>query len=693
MRIPLLVLLLAAPSFAASGPEALARTVTIYRDTYGVPHVYAKTDAGAVFGLVYAMAEDNFWQLETDYIGLVGRQAEVDGLPGLMPDILVRAWEVEKNAKAHYEHASPQLKEVCDAFAAGLNYYLAKHPEVHPRLLTRFEPWFALAEEHHGPAGTGITFAERLAAFPVLGDAPATGRRQADPNEGSNMWAVAPGRTADGHALLLINPHVPFFGGGQRYEAHLHSDQGLDVSGFAMLGAPYIWSGHNRYLGWSHTNNYAQTVDVYVEAFDVAGDPLSYRYGSGHRRAAEWTDTVRVKTADGVETRTVTFRKTHHGPILGVRNGQALAVRAATVPDGGRMEESWLVDKSRNLREFQTALARRAYTGSNTIYADVKGNIYYLHGNAVPRRSLKFDWSKPVDGSDPETEWQGLHTMEELPQVLNPKSGWVQNCNSTPFLTSGGGDNPKASDYPAYMAPEADTPRSQRSRTILDGSGKFTFEEWTRLGLDTKVGIAAARIAELKDALKQVAPERSAPLAEMMAALEQWDQVGRTDSVATTLFVRTEEARRGGARPVEALEKVKANLEGAWGTWRVSWGDVNRLQRIHTSGRQEQFSDDKPSMPVPGAPTFTGTIFTFGTRAAAGQKRQYGTVGDTYIAVVDFGKTPVARSLLVFGQSADPASPHFFDQAKLYSTGQFKPAWFKLAEIRRHAEKKYQPGQ
>jgi acyl-homoserine lactone acylase PvdQ len=686
-------LLAAAASFGAERPEALARSVTIYRDSYGVPHIFAKADAGAVFGLTYAMAEDNFWQLETDYIGLIGRRAEVDGPAGLMADVLVRAWEVEKRSKEQYEHGSAELRSICDAFAAGINYYLAKHPEVHPRLLAHFEPWFALAEEHHGPWGTGIAMAERRQAFPELAAAPATGLRPPDPNEGSNMWAVSPARSRDGHALLLINPHVGFFGGGQRYEAHLHSGQGLDVSGFAMLGAPYIWSGHNRYLGWSHTNNYAQTADVYRETFDVPGDPLAYRYGSGHRRAEEWTETIRVKLDSGVEERKVTFRKTHHGPILGRRDGAALAVRAATVVEGGRLEESWAVDKARNLREFQAALARRAYTGSNTIYADVKGNIYYLHGDAVPRRSPKFDWTEPLDGSNPETEWQGLHKIDELPQVLNPESGWVQNCNSTPFLTSAEADSPRRDRYPLYMAPEPDTPRSQRSRAILGGTEKFSFEEWARLGLDTKIGIAAARIAELSAALKQVDAARAAKLADLVAAIEQWDQVGRNDSIAATLFVRTEEARRAGAGPVEALEKVKADLEAAWGTWRVPWGDVNRLQRVHTSGRLEPFSDDKPSVPVPGAPTFTGTIFTFGTRGGPGLKRQYGTVGDTYISVVDFGKKPEARSLLVFGQSADPASPHFFDQAKLYSTQQFKPAWFTLPEIRRHLERQYRPGE
>ncbi len=688
MRVLLLALVLS-PAFAAPAPQQLAKTVTIYRDTYGVPHIYAKTDAGAVFGLMYAQAEDNFWQLETDYIRAIGRMAEVEGAAGVSNDILTRAWETEKRARDHYEHATPPLRALCDAFAAGINYYLETHTQTKPRLITRFEPWFILAEEHRGPAGTGITQAERRRAFPALTGAVETDSAPPDPNEGSNMWAVGPSRTTTGHAMLLINPHVGFFGGGQRYEAHLHSNEGLDVSGFAILGTPYIRSGHNRYLGWSHTNNYAQTADVYLETFDVLNEPLSYRYGAEHRKATEWTDTIRVKTDTGIETRTVTFRKTHHGPILGMRDGHGLAVRAAST-NGGVMEQRWAMAKARNLREFQAALARVTLTGSNTIYADRDGNIYYLHGNAIPRRSTKYDWSKPVDGSDPETEWQGLHTIAELPHVLNPKSGWVQNCNSTPFLTSEGDDNPKRGAYPAYMAPEPDTPRSQRSRAILSGTARFTFAQWTQLGLDTKVGIAAERIPQLVEAYgKQKDPQ----FADLIAALQQWDQVGRNDSVATTLFVRWEEARRAGtADQIEALARVKQQLESAFGTWRVPWGDVNRLQRVHTSGTQEPFSDDKPSVPVPGAPTFTGTIFTFGTRAVPGQKRQYGTVGNTYISVVEFGKRPDARSLLVMGESADPQSKHYVDQSPLYSTQQFKPAWFSLREIRQHLEKSYRPG-
>jgi penicillin amidase len=715
--LPLVLLALQTYAADAAAPSgSMARHVTIYRDTYGVPHVYADTDAGAIFGLMYAQAEDNFWQIETDLARIIGRYAELEGPRGIPGDLLVRAYESEKRAREDYAQATPQFRALCDAFAAGLNYYLETHPEVKPRLITRFEPWFILAEERRGSSSNLITAEERERAFPgvnapmEVGDLRFPGELppSMDTEEGSNMWAVSPSRTTTGHAMLLINPHVGFFGGGQRYEAHLHSREGLDASGFAILGTPYIRSGHNPFLGWSHTNNYAQTTDVYVEKFDDPHDPLSYRYGSEHRKAIEWTDSIRVKTDKGVETRTYRFRKTHHGPVLGVRPSadgvtEALTVRSVAA-NGGVMAQRWAMAKARNLAEFRAALARVALTGSNTIYADRAGNIFYLHGNGIPRRSLKFDWKKPLDGSNPETEWMGLHPLADLPQVLNPKSGYVQNCNSTPFLTTDGDDNPAPAKYPAYLGPEPDTPRSQRSRAILSGSAKFTFEQWTALGLDTKIGLAATRVPELLEVygrMEQAERPRADRLRELIGVLKDWDQVGRHDSVAATLFVRMEvkavEMRRNRSEDpyllATALEQAKSDLESVHGTWRVPWGEVNRLQRVHTSGIQETFSDDRPSVPVAGAPTFTGTILTFGARPVAGQKRWYGTVGDTYVAVVEFGKIPMAKSLLVFGESADARSPHYFDQAPFYSKQEFKPAWFSLKEIKAHLERAYHPGE
>ena len=720
--LPLLLAhaLLAAPAAPKPAPK-LARAVIIHRDTYGVPHIYGKTDAAVVFGMMYAQAEDNFWQLEDDYVRILGRAAELYGQKSLPGDIVVHAYQAVDHARQHYQSADPQLRALCDAFADGINYYLATHPATKPRLLAHFEPWFLLAVEHRGPVGRGIQRSERDLAFPALAGTPLEaalrlpGDLPANPettDEGSNMWAVSAKRSASGNPLLLINPHIGFFGSGQRYEAHLHSDEGgskvgLDASGFAILGTPYIRSGHNPDIAWSHTNNYANTSDVYLETFDDPSNPLAYRYGTGHRIAVEWTEELKIRSDAGLKSVSVTFRRTHHGPVLGMRKSTdgrtiALTVRAAEAA-GGAMAQRWAMAKCRNLTQFQSALSTLALTGSNTIYADRAGNIFYLHGNAIPKRSTKFDWSRPVDGADPETEWSGLHPLKDLPQVLNPKSGYLQNCNSTPFLTSDGPDNPKRSDYPAYMVPELDTARAKRSREILSGTRKFTFDEWARAAMDTTFGLAADRLPELDraySALRSSDPARAQRISEPVAELLNWDHVGRVDSVPATLFIAMEQhaitlRRANPSDPytlIAALEESQAELQRTFGTWRVPWGDINRMQRVHTSGIDELFSDDRPSFPVPGAPSFAGAVFTFGSDPVPGQKRWYGTKGDTYVAVVELAKRPRTMSLLVFGQSADPKSPHHTDQADLYATQRFKPAWFALAEIRKHAEVSYHPG-
>jgi acyl-homoserine lactone acylase PvdQ len=711
----LLVLVCVAPLVLhAADSEQIAKSITIYRDNYGVPHVYAPTDAAAAFGYMYAQAEDNFWQIEDSYIRSLGRASEVYGAKTLEDDELVRALEIPRLAQEEYAHLPARTKALMDGATEGLNYFLARNPQVKPRLLTHFEPWYGLAFNRYALyfqfiyRRSGLRTeeiksvvepqaAKPAAAIPAhsVDDASAIDYKTAAETQGSNMWAVMPAKSADGHALLFINPHQPFFGTGQWYEGQVHSDEGWDMSGASFFGSALPTLGHNEFLGWSHTVNAPDIVDVWEETFDKPGDPLAYRYDGGYRHATEWTDTIKVKTDAGMVPHKLTFRKTHHGPVVAVREGKQLTVKMARFEEGGQLDEWYNMTRARNMEEFKKAMSATAVPMFNAVYADRDGNIFYVYNGAVPKRSQKFDWSKPVDGSTSETEWQGYHAFSELPQVTNPKSGWVQNCNSTPFLTTVF-DNPDPDKFPKYMVGEGDTARARISRRILWNKDTFTFDEWAKAGFNTYVIQAESELADLARAWEK-SPSNKA--AEAYTELANWDHVSRTNSVPMTLFMLWHEKQYGTAviraakkqDPVQSLEQVVDDLNGTFGTWRVAWGDLNRLER-RQSGGDEPFSDTVKSLPVAGAPGDVGIVFNFYARPEKDQKRRYGVAGHSFISVVDFGPQVQARSILVFGENSDPASPHYFDQSELYAKQEFKPAYFALSEIKAHAERTYHPG-
>lgn len=663
------------------------KSVTIYRDNYGVPHIYGPTDASCVFGYVYAQAEDNFWQIEDSYMRALGRASEVYGDATLTDDELVRALEIPRLSKAEYARESPRAKELLQAAADGLNYFLLTHPEVKPRLIRKFEPWQMLAFNRYA-----LYFQFIFKNTGVRPEEIATAAEK----QGSNMWAVAPSKSASGHAMLFINPHQPFFGTGQWYEGHLHSDEGWDMSGASFFGSGFPTLGHNEFLGWSHTVNQPDISDIWEEIFDKPGDRLAYRYGGGYRQATEWSDVVRVKTASGIEERRFTLRKTHHGPLVANRNGKWLAVRMARFEEGGQIDEWYAMSKARNFEEFKNAMSAVAVPMFNAVYADRDGNIFYVYNGAVPKRSLKFDWSKDVDGSDPEAEWHGYHAFNDLPQVTNPKAGFVQNTNSSPFTTTVFG-NPDPSEFPKYMVSEPDNARARISRRILWNKDKFTFEEWAKAAFNTYVIQTETEIPELVKAWEKN-PDKS--VADAVAELQNWDHVSRTGSVPMTLFTLWHEKQYGTAviraarkqDPVESLKQVVEELNTRFGTWKVSWGELNRLER-RQSGGAEPFRDDAPSLPIAGAPGDLGIVFNFYARPEQGQKRRYGVAGHSFVSVVEFGPEVKARSILVFGENSNPASKHYFDQSELYARQEFKPAYFSLADIQAHAEKTYHPGE
>lgn len=676
--------------------EKLAREVTIYRDTYGVAHVFGRTDASTVFGFAYAQAEDNFWRIEENYIAAIGRSAEIYGERRVERDRMNRALEIPRLAQEEYRRLDPHTRSICDAFAAGLNYYLRRHPEVRPRLLTQFEAWYPLAFIRYNYYQQGFVNDPALRDSDLQTAAIDPSIRE---NQGSNGWVINPSKSATGNAMLFINPHLPFFGSGQVYEGHVHSDEGWNFTGYTRFGFPFPYVGHNDNGGWVSTDNAADLTDVYAETFDDPKRPLAYRYGKSYRIATEHKEEILVKTATGQEKRSFRMVRTHHGPIVAERAGKKLAIKMAKFEDDGWLREWYLMTRARSVADLKKAMAPLNMLFGNVMYADRQGDTFYLYNGAVPRRDPRFDWKKVLDGSDPATEWKGYHTIDELPQLTNPKAGWMQNCNGTPFLLTSEG-NPDPKKFPSYMVQEKDNLRSEVSRLILANKGKFTFEDWRRAAFDTYVLGADTYLPSVLVAVRNrldKAGAASGDLREAFAVLSAWDRRSTNDSVAMTLFVLTlDEAGEAGmsseAAIADAFAKAVQTLEKSFGTWRVAWGEISRLQRYDES-KGESFSDGGSSVAVPGVSGRDGGVFTFYAAPQQGLKRRYGVAGGTYVSVVEFGPKVRGYSVHVFGSSGDPENKHFMDQSPMYARGEFKPAWITLPEIKQNLERAYRPGE
>ena len=682
-----MILLMALLCHIQATANPLARDVTIYRDTYGVPHVFGRTDASTVFGFAYAQAEDNFWRVEENFISALGRSSELYGEKTLDEDRLNHALEIPRLAQEEYARLDRHMRSLCDAFAAGFNYYLERHSEVKPRLLTKIEPWHTLAFIRYNYFQNGFARDRNLGR---TGLQMAASDNDLKPHTGSNGWVVGPSKSASGNALLFINPHLPFFGPGQVYEGHVHSEEGWNFTGYTRFGFPLPYVGHNDNGGWVSTDNAADLTDVYLETFDDPARPLAYKYGDEYRVATEHVEEIRVKTANDIETRKFTMRKTHHGPIVAARDGKMLSLRMAKFEADGWLREWYDMTRAKSLNELKRAMTPLNMLFGNVMYADRQGNTWYLYNGAIPKRDPRFDWTKPLDGSDPATEWKGYHTIDELPQLTNPKTGWMQNCNTSPFLLTSEG-NPDPKQFPKYMVQEGDNPRGAISREILSSKTKFTFDEWRRLAFDTRVMSAGKDLEALLAALKQ---PNEARLREVYNELARWDRRSANDSIAMTIFSLYHERRLRDEKleVLAALNDALNPLERDFGTWKVAWGELNRLQRIDES-RDEDFNDSRPSLAVSGVNGNDGAVFTFYAAPERGQKRRYGVAGGTYISVVEFGPRVRALSVHTFGASGDPTSRHYMDQSALYTRGEFKPAWLTLADIRANLEKAYRPGE
>jgi acyl-homoserine lactone acylase PvdQ len=713
----LFALVVASVPFAFAAPkdqetsrwEQEARNVTIIRDDWGIAHVYGKTDADAVFGMIYAQAEDDFNRVETNYINGMGRLAEAEGESKIYLDLRMKLFIDPNELKKQYAASPAWLQALMNAFADGLNYYLAKHPDVKPRVIQRFEPWMALSFSEGSIGGDieRVNLAQLEAFYGKVPVSPTTASLyESEPAEpsGSNGMAIAPSNTVGHHALLLINPHTSFF---FRSELQMVSEQGLNAYGAVTWGQFFIYQGFNDRAGWMHTSSGVDAIDEYLETVQKKGDRFFYKYGSEERPLTTSEITVPYQTGQGMAEKKFTVYRTHHGPIVREANGKWVSIRLMQ-ENIKALEQSYLRTKARNYRAYRETMELKANSSNNTIFADADGDIAYFHGNFIPKRDTSFDWTKPVDGSNPATEWQGLLSIDETPHLLNPKSGWLYNVNNWPW-SAAGASSPKKEDYPVYVERGGESARGLHAIRVLENKKDFTLESLIAAAYDSYLPWFEKTIPALIKAWDETpaANPLKAKLAEQIALLRKWDLRWSATSVATSLAVfwgnelnRPAGARSGGFTDIsqasadqllQALAAASDKLQADFGSWKTPWGEINRFQRL-TGDIVQPFNDAGPSIPVTFTSSTWGSLASFGARAYPGTKKWYGTSGNSFVAVVEFGDKVRARAVTAGGESGHPASPHFNDEAQRYSTGDLREVYFYRSQLKGHTEREYHPG-
>ena len=698
--------------------QAEAARVSITRDTWGIPHVQGQSDADAVFGMMYAQAEDDFSRIEANYLTALGRTAEAEGEDAIWADLRQRLYVDPVELKAEYARSPAWLQVLMRAWADGLNFYLATHPEVKPKVLIRFEPWMALSFTEGSIGGDieRISLSD-LKTFYGTPTPPTPEESGAAPREpsGSNGIAIAPKLTAGGKALLLINPHTSFY---FRSEAQVTSAQGLNVYGASTWGQFFVYQGFNAKAGWMHTSSTVDNVDRFAERVIKKDGGYAYRYGKAERAVTAATVTLHYKKPDGaMGERAFTTYRTHHGPVVAIKNGRWIATALMWKPVPA-LEQSWLRTKTTNLRSFLRVAWRRANSSNDTLFADAAGETAFLMPQFMPRRDDRFDYTRPVDGSDPATDWKGLHSLSSLPSVLNPNVGWAHNTNDWPW-SAAGPDSPKAADYPRYMDQVGGNARGVHADLLLTGKTGWTPDSLRAAAFDSYLPAFATLLPPLIaawDALPADDAQR-ARLAEPIALLRSWNYRWSGDSMATSLAVfwgdqlwrevgSFAQAERMNVptyiatrvSPVDKLTALSAatdRLIEDFGNWQVRWRNINRFQRIDDAiaPHFDDAEDTAESTAVPFTSAQWGSLASFGAKPWPGTKRYYGTSGNSFVAVVEFGPRVKAMAVMAGGQSGDRWSPHFADQIQRYAEGHLRPVYFYPDELSGNIESRYHPGQ
>jgi acyl-homoserine lactone acylase PvdQ len=527
---------------------------------------------------------------------------------------------------------------------------------------------------------------------------------------GSNGAAIAPSNTVGHHALLLINPHTSFY---FRSELQMVSDEGLNAYGASTWGQFFIYQGFNDRAGWMHTSSGVDAVDEYLETITRKTNQYFYKYGDEERPVETRTITVSYKTETGMAEKKFTVYSTIHGPVVREGGGRWITVKLMQKPIE-QLEQSFLRTKARDYKSYLKTIELYANSSNNTIFADADGNIAYFHGNFIPKRDARFDFTKPVEGSDPATDWNGHLSVNQTPHLLNPKSGWLYNSNDSPWSAAGPGTFNKQ-DFPAYVEQGGESARTLHALRVFSDRKNFSIDSLVAGAYDSYLPWFARTIPALIKAWDEApaADPLKSKLHDQIAALRTWDFRWAEDSVPASLAVywgtemerRTrKEARQAGMTTydyaaarvapgvlLEALATASDRLVADFGTWNTRWGAINRFQRLDDE-ITSHFDDSAPSIPVGFTSATWGSLASFGARQYSNTKKWYGSSGNSFVAVVEFGPRVRARAVTAGGDSGLPGSRHFNDQATRYATGNLREVYFYRSQLARHTEREYHPG-
>lgn len=658
---------------------------TIYRDKWGVPHIHGSTDQNVAYGLAWAGCEDDFKTLQEQMLAIKGRYGEVRGMDGIIADFAIHFMGIRDYARRHMDELDPATLKVIKGYVDGVNAYAALHPEelllsdLFPTSDVDLVAGYMLGLVEISGAAQDLT---KLADGSIV-------RQLKSEERGSNAIAISANKTDQGQTFLAINSHQPMEGWYSWYEAHLISDEGMNILGGTFPGAATIFHGTNEHLGWAHTVNHADFSDVYQLTMHP-DKPFYYKLDDEWLPLEKKVIKAWVKLAGPIKIPiTREIYKSAHGITFKV-DDQFFAWRYQAGESVKAIEQWYKMNKATSWEEWKAALELKGIPCTNIVYADKEDNIYYVSNARQPIRSSSIDWTSIIDGQSSRSLWPDqYYPIDSLPHVLNPSSGFVFNTNNTPYSSSGEGDDPhykKVQETMSFQSSDEENNRSLRFQELMDTVTSLSYDEFLDIKYDRTYPTPLRSLPYDEEKLLNQDPGQYTKLEKPIRLLNNWDRNTRKESEVAVLFLLAKDALYQHYRKhdavqdidyINAIDTATHQLMKAYGKIEVPLGDFQRHRRGDVD------------IPIGGGADVIAAMYSRPDKD--GKYKAY--VGETYIQMVRFDpeKGPIIESINAYGSSAEEDSEHFTDQMQLFADQELKPMTLDLEKVKRDAVYSYHP--